>query len=51
MTKGERIYNAIFKAVCKWDVLKWLEYEGIEEEDFCRFMNAGKKNLEEEKGA
>ena len=51
MTKGENIYNAIFKAVSKWDVMKWLEYEDIEEADFCKFMKAGKKSLEEEKGA
>lgn len=51
MTKGERIYLAIFKAVSKWDVMKWLEYEDIEYKDFCSFMEAGKKSLEEEEGA
>jgi len=51
MSKGEEIYNAILKAVSWWDLSEWLEDKGIDEADFDKFMEAGKKSLEEKKGA
>jgi len=45
MTKGQQIEYAIFKAVSEYSFVDWLETWGIEEEDWDKFMDAGKTAL------
>ena len=44
-TKGQQIEYAIFKAVSEYSFVDWLETWGIKEEDWNKFMNAGKAAL------
>ena len=44
-TKGQQIEYAIFKAVSEYSFVDWLETWGIEEEDWDKFMDAGKAAL------
>lgn len=44
-TKGQQIEYAIFKAVSEYSFVDWLETWGISEEDWEKFMNAGKAAL------
>jgi len=45
MTKGQQIKYAIFKTVSEYSFVDWLETWGIEEEDWDKFMDAGKAAL------
>ncbi len=44
-TKGQQIEYAIFKAVSEYSFVDWLENWGISEEDWDKFMDAGKAAL------
>ena len=44
-TKGQQIEYAIFKAVSEYSFVDWLETWGIKEEDWDKFMDAGKAAL------
>ena len=50
MNKGEKIKYAIFKEVSKFSFREWLEEWKIDKEDWDKFMEAGEKALNEEKG-
>ena len=48
MTKGERIEYAIKKAVSEYSFIEWLEMWDIKEEEWEKFMTAGKEMLPQE---
>ena len=48
MTKGERIEYAIEKEVKRYSFVEWCEEWGISEEDWDKFMDAGRKALTKE---
>ena len=50
MNKGVRIEYAITKEVSRFSFVEWIEEWGIDEEDWDKFMEAGKKALEGEDG-
>ena len=43
MNEGDVIAYAIFKEVGKWSLEEWLSHWDIKEEDFLKFIEAGKK--------
>jgi hypothetical protein len=46
MTCGESIEYAIFKAVSEYSFIEWLETWGIEEDDWDKFMKAGREAVD-----
>lgn len=46
MTSGENIEHAIFKAVSEYSFIEWLENWGIEEDDWDKFMKAGREAID-----
>ena len=48
MTNGENILEAIFDEVARFSFLDWLNDHDISEVDFGKFMEAGKKAVDEE---
>lgn len=47
MSKGEKIKYAIFKEVSRYSFREWLESWEIDKADWDKFMEAGKKALDE----
>lgn len=48
MTKGECIEYFIFKKVSEYSLVEWLEEHDILEEDFDKFMKAGREAVDNE---
>ena len=48
MTKGERIEYAIMKEVTRYSFVEWCEEWDISEEEWEKFMTAGKEVLPQE---
>lgn len=46
MNTGEKIAYAVFKEVARYSFIDWLETWEISEEDWDKFMEAGKKVFE-----
>lgn len=47
MNTGEIIAYAVFEEVARYSFIEWLEIWGISEEDWDKFMEAGKKVFKE----
>ncbi len=48
MTKGERIMYYVLKEVSRYSLVEWLEDRDIKEEDFEKFLAAGRDAVEDE---